>query len=203
MSLTICAEYFVIDWNFSYIEDTSCIHGLSSDFQIVLSNSIYGRIGFLLTYRYLFTLKMSYKKIIHKPCQRVQYLLQCLPFSDLHELPKKAVYCLWTEKHVFYAFVNKICMFVIIHSFLSYLWCTWLIYWEFSAISIMYFKINIIFHINQVFDLKKKIKLPKNDFLYIFLSLFVDIGFVFNSIQCLKLNRNTECYMEQLWRDYV
>lgn len=37
MSLTICAEYFVIDWNFSYIEDTSCIHGLSSDFQIVLS----------------------------------------------------------------------------------------------------------------------------------------------------------------------
>lgn len=85
MSLTICAEYFVIDWNFSYIEDTSCIHGLSSDFQIVLSNSIYGRIGFLLTYRYLFTLKMSYKKIIHNPFQRVQYLLQCLPFSDLHE----------------------------------------------------------------------------------------------------------------------
>lgn len=67
----------------------------------------------------------------------------------------------------------------------------------------MYFKINIIFHINQVFDLKKKIKLPKNDFLYIFLSLFVDIGFVFNSIQCLKLNSNTGCYMEQLWRDYV
>lgn len=157
MSLTICAEYFVIDWNFSYIEDTSCIHGLSSDFQIVLSNSIYGRIGFLLTYRYLFTLKMSYKKLIHNPCQRVQYLLQCLPFSDLHELPKKAVYC-YKQKKTCILYICKQNLYVCDHTFiLSYIWCTWLIYWEFSAISIMYFNINIIFHINQVFDLKKKI----------------------------------------------
>lgn len=49
-------------------------------------------------------------------------------------------------------------LYVCDHTFIfSYLWCTWLIYWEFSAISIMYFKINIIFHINQVFGLKKKL----------------------------------------------
>lgn len=56
-------------------------------------------------------------------------------------------------------------LYVCDHTFiLSYLWCTWLIYWEFSAISIMYFKINIIFHINQVFDLKKKFKITQKYF---------------------------------------
>lgn len=56
-------------------------------------------------------------------------------------------------------------LYVCDHTFiLSYLWCTWLIYWEFSAISIMYFTINIIFYINQVFDLKKKFKITQKYF---------------------------------------
>lgn len=161
MSLTICAEYFVIDWNFSYIEDTSCIHGLSSDFQIVLSNSIYGRIGFLLTYRYLFTLKMNYKKNYTQPLSASSVLASMLAIFRPAWITQKSS-LLFINRKTCILCICKQNLYVCDHTFiLSYLWCTCLIYWEFSAISIMYFKINIIFHINQVFDLKKKLNYPK------------------------------------------
>lgn len=117
MGLTICAEYFVIDWNFSYIEVIVCIWTT-----VRLPDC---SINFHIWKNWLFSWYSgdSYRKIIHNPCQRVQYmyfLLQCSPFSDLHELQKKQ-FTVYKQKNmynqVFYAFVNRMCMFVIIHSF--------------------------------------------------------------------------------------
>lgn len=127
-----------------------------------------GRIGFLLTYRYLFTLKMSYKKNYTQPLSASSVLASMLAIFRPAWITQKSS-LLFINRKTCILCICKQNLYVCDHTFiLSYLWCTWLIYWEFSAISIMYFKINIIFHINQVFDLKKKIKLPKNDFLYIF-----------------------------------
>lgn len=78
--------------------------------------------------------------------------------------PKKQ-FTVYKQKKTCILYICKQNLHVCDHTFiLSYIWCTWLIYWEFSAISIMYFNINIIFHINQVFDLKKKFKITQKYF---------------------------------------
>lgn len=161
MSLTICAEYFVIDWNFSYIEDTSCIHGLSSDFQIVLSNSIYVSPDIpVLVYIKDELQKKLYTNLVSEfsTCFNACHFQTCMNY------PKKQ-FTVYKQKKTCILYICKQNLYVCDHTFiLSYIWCTWLIYWEFSAISIMYFNINIIFHINQVFDLKKKFKITQKYF---------------------------------------
>lgn len=153
MSLTICAEYFVIDWNFSYIEDTSCIHGLSSDFQIVLSNSIYVSPDIpVLVY-----IKDELQKNYTQTLSASSVLASMLAIFRPAWITQKSSLLFINRKKTCILYICKQNLYVCDHTFiLSYIWCTWLIYWEFSAISIMYFNINIIFHINQVFDLKKK-----------------------------------------------
>lgn len=117
-------------------------------------------IGFLLTYRYLFTLKMSYKKNYAQPLSASSVLASMLAIFRPAWITQKSS-LLFINRKTCILCICKQNLYVCDHTFiLSYLRCTWLIYWEFSAISIMYFKINIIFHINQVFDLKKKLNKP-------------------------------------------
>lgn len=85
-------------------------------------------------------------------------------FQTCMNYPKKQ-FTVYKQKKTCILYICKQNLHVCDHTFiLSYIWCTWLIYWEFSAISIMYFNINIIFHINQVFDLKKKFKITQKYF---------------------------------------
>lgn len=116
MSLTICAEYFVIDWNFSYmyIEDTSCIHGLSSDFQIVLSNSIYVSPDIPVLVYIKDELQKNYTQTLSASSVLASMLAN---FRPAWITQKSSLLFINRKKHVFYIFVNKICMCVIIHLF--------------------------------------------------------------------------------------
>lgn len=101
-------------------------------------------------------LKMSYKKNYTQPLSASSVLASMLAIFRPAWITQKSS-LLFINRKTCILCICKQNLYVCDHAFiLSYLWCTWLIYWEFSAISIMYFKINIIFHINQVFDLKKK-----------------------------------------------
>lgn len=121
----------------------------------------------------------------------MHFLLQSSPFSDLHELQKKQ-FTVYKQKNMYMYFMHLltecVCLWSYIH-FTLYLVHMINIFRVFCHITHMFYMlINIIISYKSYLRFIKNWILPQNHF-PIFLLLFVDIGFVFISIQYLKLNR--------------
>lgn len=182
MGLTICAEYFVIDWNFSYIEVIVCIWTT-----VRLPDC---SINFHIWKNWLFSWYSgdSYRKIIHNPCQRVQYmyfLLQCSPFSDLHELQKNSLLFInrktCTIMYFMHLLTECVCLWSYIH-FTLYLVHMINIFRVFCHITHMFYRlINIIISYKSDLRFIKNWILPKNIFLFFSYSLLILVLCLFQS----------------------